>query len=210
MPMTEPTPSPWVATSGNWDIGLLEPLTEINERVLEALAAGATGGGPSCSPLCQSPNIPWRTFGAEARQRLASCPYLLIDGGFARPELWVRPLGSGVRDARPGGRAFAAVLGPSTVRCVLMLAWHLARANRLAGRIALGLSEPCAALIAAGRLRDMEALAEAGPWWISPRWESRSEIWRQLLEAAVCQRPARLRTMQLRGLQLLAASVLPL
>jgi hypothetical protein len=210
MPMTEPTPSPWAATSGNWDIGLLEPLTAINERVLEALAAGAAAGGPSCSPLCQAPNIPWRTLGLEARQRLASCPYLLIDGGFARPELWVRPLGSGVRDARPGGRAFAAVLGSSTVRCMLMLAWHLARANRLAGRIALGLSEPCAALIAAGRLRDMEALAEAGPWWISPRWESRSEIWRQLLEAAVCPRPGRLRTMQLRGLQLLAASVLPL
>ncbi len=39
--MTEPTPSPWVATCGNWDIGLLKPLAEINERVLEALAAGA-------------------------------------------------------------------------------------------------------------------------------------------------------------------------
>jgi hypothetical protein len=207
--MTEPTPSPWAATSGNWDIGLLEPLAEINERVLEALATGAAGGGLSCSPLCQAPNIPWRTLSADARQRLASCPYLLIDGGFSRPELWVRPLGGVVRDARPGGRVFAAVLGPGTVRCVLMLAWHLARANRLAGRIALGLSEPCAALIAAGRLRDMEALAETGPWWISPRWESRSEIWRQLLEAAVCQRPGRLRTMQLRGLQLLAASVLP-
>jgi hypothetical protein len=49
----------------------------------------------------------------------------------------------------------------------------------------------------------------AGPWPISPRWESRAEIWRQLLEAAVCQRPARLRIMQLRGLQLLAAGVLP-
>jgi len=73
--MTEPTPSPWVATSGNWDIGLLEPLAEINERVLEALTAGAAGGAPSCSPLCQAPNIPWRTLGSEARQRLASCPF---------------------------------------------------------------------------------------------------------------------------------------
>ena len=39
MRMTEPTPGPWAASSGNWDIGLLEPLAEISERVLEALAA---------------------------------------------------------------------------------------------------------------------------------------------------------------------------
>jgi hypothetical protein len=34
--MTEPMPGPWAAASGNWAIGLLEPLTEINERAPEA------------------------------------------------------------------------------------------------------------------------------------------------------------------------------
>jgi hypothetical protein len=190
-----------------WDGGILEPLAELNLEVLEALAGAAAGL-----------RWPWRALGEAARQRLAHCPFLLVDAAFARPELWAALPRPGVHEALPASAGSAlrgppatslvTPLGTPLLRRVLLFAWHLARANRLAARIALGMSAPCAGLVAACRFADLEALAERRPAWIRPRWDNRPEIWQAWLGAAAEESPRGLENLQLWGLQMLAAEVL--
>jgi hypothetical protein len=94
------------------------------------------------------------------------------------------------------------------VHRALVFAWHLARANPFAAQIILGTNGSSTALIAATGLQDLEQLVSSCPEWIRPRWEDKPHVWRQFLHAAIEDPPARLRQMQLRGLQMLAGSVL--
>ncbi|MBS0386967.1 MAG: hypothetical protein JSR15_00700 [Proteobacteria bacterium] len=196
--MTEPH---HIATTAghSWDHSILEPLAELNHEVLEALASAPAG-----------PSWRWRALSDDARARLARCPFLLVDLGAAQPQLWSNPPRVGVHEAQPLS-ALLAQRGPLAtplLRRVLLFAWHLARANRLAARITLGMSAPCAALVAACRFADLEALAERRPAWIRPRWHDRPDIWQAWLGAATEESPRGLEILRLWGLQMLAADVL--
>jgi len=148
----------------------------------------------------------WRGLDAVALQRLARCPYLLLDAGFAAPERWDRlTLDSGVMDGAASRGYFASPAGVALVRRTLVLAWHLARSNRLNARLLLGMTPECAERIAGSALKDLEALAELCPVWVMPRWETQSMVWRQLIQAAIDGHAVPLRQVQLRGVQLLAA-----
>ncbi|MGA3157861.1 MAG: hypothetical protein ABSE43_09860 [Steroidobacteraceae bacterium] len=198
--------APIALKAGSWDPAVLEPLAEINERVLEVLAAEGGSLRPYTSALSPLLAAEWQLLDAPGRTRLAASPYLLLDCRFSCRELWSIPVNAGVRDAAGAAYGFAGALGARTLRHVMLLAWHWSRANPMTAQIALGLSESCARLIAGTRHRDLEAFAELCPSWIRPRWEDRPEVWRQLLAAAAPSRPAMLRQLHLRGLQLLAAS----
>ena len=182
-----------------WDGGILEPLAELNLEVLDALAGAAAGL-----------HWPWRALGEAARQRVAHSPFLVVDAAFARPELWAGLPRVGVHEGLPTGLVPAprGPLATPLLRRVLLFAWHLARANRLAARIALGMSAPCAGLVAACRFADLEALAERRPSWIRPRWDDRPDVWQAWLAAAAEESPRALENLQLWGLQMLAAEVL--
>lgn len=203
-PVELPTPAAEEA-AGSWDQALLEPIAEINEQMLESLCAAAAGGE---QPLIVALRAEWRCLGALPLRRVAACPYLLLDGGFADSRRWQRLAHEGVRDGASRGY-FVDASGIALVRRTLVLAWHLARSNHLAARLMLGMAPRVAALIAQHRLRELEALAELGVNWIVPRWEHQPQVWRQLLAAARRDSPLALRVAQLRGLQLLAASALP-
>lgn len=189
-----------------WDRSVLKQLSDINGQLLETLArqaaARVTGG-----TLVNELRAEWLKLTAEHRVRLAACPYLFIDAGFADSGRWLEVAGCSVRDVAPACRAREGItlLAPELLRPTLMLAWHLARSNPLLARIALGMNQHCATLIGSSRLQDLDLLAETSPPWIRVRWEDRPEIWRQLIRAAThgdtqfCQ-------LQLRGLQLLAAA----
>ena len=186
------------AAGGSWDAAVLEPMAELNAEVLDVLA-GATAGL----------QWQWRALGEAARLRLARCPFLLVDAGFTRLELWGNLPGMGVHEALPVAALLAqrGALATPLLRRVLLFAWHLARANRLAARIALGMSAPCADIVAACRFSDLESLAERRPAWIRPRWDNRPEIWQAWLAAAAQESPRGLESLQLWGLQMLAAGV---
>lgn len=187
------------ATGGNWDNTVLEPLAELNLEALDALLGAGSALGWR-----------WRALGEDARARLTRCPFLLIDLGGAQPQLWSGLPRVGVHEAQPVS-ALLAQRGPlptPLLRRVLLFAWHLARANRLAARITLGLSAPCAAIVAACRFADLEALAERRPAWIRPRWHDHAEIWQAWLAAAAEESPRGVENLQLWGLQRLAADVL--
>ncbi len=173
-------------------------MAELNVEVLDALAGASAGL-----------QWQWHALGDPARQRLARCPFLLVEAGFARPELWERLPSVGVHESLPAATLLAqrSPLATPVLRRVLLFAWHLARADRLAARVALGMSAPCAGLIASCRFGELEALAERRPAWIRPRWDNRPEIWQAWLGAAAEESPHGLENLQLWGLQMLAADV---
>lgn len=177
---------------------LHEPLAELNMEILEFHIATA--------PALQAK---WHALSGAARLRLACCPFLLVDAGFAQPERWARLSNFGVHETVPLRTLLASrsVLSTPLLRRVLLLAWHMARANRTSARIALGMSGTCAGVVADCRLADLEALAERRPGWIRPRWNQHSDVWRAWLSAAAKESPRRLEGLQLWGLQMLAADV---
>jgi len=195
---------------GIWDRTLLRQLAEINAQLLERLVQAAAADAVD-NPLIGELRADWLQLTGERRIRLADCPYLLIDAAFASPGHWLRVADSGVRDAatlcRP--RNSISLLSPGLLRPALVLAWHLARSNPLLARVALGMDERSAVLIAGCRLQDLEALAEIPPYWIQIRWEDQPGVWQQLLRASAAQSEQLLRQLQLRGLQLLAAGLSP-
>ncbi|HEV7432735.1 MAG TPA: hypothetical protein VGN77_06795 [Steroidobacteraceae bacterium] len=184
--------------TGSPDGALRDPIAELNLEVLEAYI----------------PTVPglrgrWHALSAAARARLAACPFLLVDAGFAHPELWARLPSVGVHEALPLRTLLAnrSTLSTPLLRRVLLLAWHMARANRTNARIALGMSGLCARAVAGWRLADLEALAERRPAWIRPRWDQHGDFWCAWLTAAASESPQSLERFHLWGLQALAAEV---
>jgi hypothetical protein len=190
--------------SGAWDSALLGPVAEINEQMLDCLRLAALADAPDAPRLLRTLRDDWCRLDAKARRRVSACPYLLLDAGFAQPQRWDWMAAAGVMDATPQCGYFSGRDGVALVRRTLLLAWHLARSNRVAARVILGMSAPSADRIAASRLADLEMLAETAPGWIVPRWEAQPNVWRQLIEAGCRGQPLLLRQAQLRGLQLLA------
>ncbi|MGH8144581.1 MAG: hypothetical protein ACREU2_18980, partial [Steroidobacteraceae bacterium] len=158
--------APPAALAGNWDGALLQPIADINQRMLEGLQALALA--PAASGAHGPPRLvallgeEWRRLEPLTLQRLAHCPYLLMDAGFGAPECWERLPVSAVQDAPAYSGYFAGPDGVALVRGTLLLAWHLARSNRLGARVLLGMNARSAERIGACRLQDLEALAERG------------------------------------------------
>jgi len=201
--MTQDSQSP-----GGWDPGLLAPLAELNEQLLELLCGAEL---PAASGARAVGAWPLGNLAAELRaltpvmrSRLARCPYLLIDAAFGQSERWHGPL-IRVMDAAPAGGQFASAEGRTLLRRSLLFAWHLAGSNRAMARITLGMSSDCAERIAQFRLRDLEWLAELSPPWIRPRWDDQPLHWQRLIAAARREPPLLLRQLQWHGLALLAA-----
>jgi hypothetical protein len=174
---SDPVPLP----AGHWDELAFGPVRDVNEEVVEVLCAAAQSA--AAAPLAALARTEFLPATAAACRRLAECPYLLLDAGFAEPARW--RLCSGVREAPAAAQDGAPAIdcGVGLARRALVLGWHLARANRLAARVALGMTAECAELIGALRLAHLDAIAEDERRWVRLRWEGRVELWRPLLAA---------------------------
>jgi hypothetical protein len=185
----------------------LETLVELNELSFTLLAEQAAARGAAAGLLLRQVAESWRSLNAAARRRAASCPYLLVDAGFADPQRWRLPPTPQVGDAAHAAyTAFftvpaAAMLG----RLVFTYAWHLARTQSAAARLLLGMAAPSAILIRHYTLCQIQALAVSHLEWLRPRWPARVQVWRELLQAAAAGETASLERVRLRGLTLLAA-----
>jgi hypothetical protein len=171
------------------------------------MASGSVA--PRAELLCTQPQI-WQCLSSPAKAQLAASPYLLVDAGFGDESRW-QGLGShSVRDLRRelAAPVFEGEGANSFVRRVLMYAWHLARSHRQLARVVLGLTPQCAAHLSSLTLRDLDWVAEHQPGCVRPRWDRQPRVWRHLLLAAQENDSQLLTQVSLRGIQLLAASVL--
>ena len=73
---------------GGWDSALLAPVAEINQQMLACLRQMALDDAPGAPRLVTLLRADWRRLDASAQRRLAACPYLLLDAGFAQPQRW--------------------------------------------------------------------------------------------------------------------------
>ena len=188
----------------------LTSLIELNEQCLELLAEQAAAGPASAlHPMLRDVGALLRSLDARSRQRAASCPYLLLDAGFADQQRWAWASGSEVRDEEPRfvQPFFTVPSATSVARLVLTFAWHLCRSQNSAARMLLGMSAHSTGLIASCSLRQITDLAEAHPEWLQPRWMNRLQMWRELLINAIAGEGPALDQARMRGLRLLAAEV---
>lgn len=207
---TNPAIRQWQA--GRWlSDGSLDAVSDINAQCIELLADMAAAGTRHCPALFAGQAAFWRDLPPHARQRLAASPWLLVDAGFDDLSRW-RCLEQRMVHDLPGGQYAEAVLAgqgvSDLVRQVLMLGWHLARADRQLARMVLGMSAACAERIGQLRLQDLDWLAVHRPGWVRPRWERQPQVWRHLLLAARDPACTELTRVSLRGIQLMAAGVL--
>ncbi len=197
--------------AGHWLAdGSLDAVVEINHQCLDYLVAMAACGPAACPSLFAGQGAGWREMPEAVRSRLAASPYLLVDAGFDDELRWAGLAPRMVQDA-PVQFADAVFTGSGAgdfIRRVLVLGWHLARANRQLARVVLGMSPTCADRIALLRLQDLDWLALHRPGWVRPRWERQPRVWRHLLLAAHDPDALRLTQVSLRGLQLMASGVL--
>jgi hypothetical protein len=203
------------AASRQWRVGQwladgsMEAVAEINAQCLEFLC-GLAAQETRLPEMFNGQLVAWRELSMSARVQLAASPYLLADAGFGDESRWLLPARRMVQDL-PGPAAEPVFTGPGApefIRAVLVLGWHLARANRQLARVVLGMTPACAVRIGALRLRDLDWVVQHHPEWVRPRWERQPRVWRHLLGAAREPGAALLTHVSLRGLQLLAANVL--
>ncbi|HWX69049.1 MAG TPA: hypothetical protein VNY25_05050 [Steroidobacteraceae bacterium] len=187
--------------------GTLDSLTGLNELCLALLVEQSAVRGGLPSGLLQSLAELWRGLDGAARHRAATCPYLLLDAGFADPVRWRTPPAAQVGDAGSARYAcyFTVPAVTEVARLVFIYAWHLTRSQSAAARLLLGMPAPSVTTIARYTLRQIQALADSHPEWLRPRWPARVQVWRELLLAAGAGEARALERARLRGLTLLAA-----
>jgi hypothetical protein len=194
--------------------GSMEAVAEINAQCLDFLCQLATQPAQE-PPARRAPELfggqieCWRALSPAARAQLAASPYLLVEAGFDDAARWALPARRMVQDMPPATRE-PVFTGPDAavfIRSVLVLGWHLARANRQLARVVLGMSPACAARVATLKLRDLDWVVDHHPGWVRPRWERQPRVWRHLLGAALDSDTTLLTQVSLRGLQLMAAGL---
>lgn len=186
---------------------MLASLREVNEACLALLAEQAGELGAATSPLLRQFAALWGELDAAARRRAASCPYLLLDAGFAEPRRWLGASAAQVGDAAGAYRGgfFTVPAAREVARLIFTFAWHLARSAGPAAHLLLGLPLPSAVNIGQYTLPQIQALGESHPQWLRPRWPACVQVWRELLLAAAAGEGRSLERARLRGLPLLAA-----
>jgi hypothetical protein len=187
----------------------LNSLAELNAQCLELLSEQAATLPAQANLFLHNVSEMWRALDAQARQRAASCPYLLIDAGFGDPGHWRWLDERHVNETPPlPYKAFFTVpRAPTVARQIFIYVWHLAQSRSLTAQLLLGVPAPCARLIGACTLREAHGLAERHPDWLRPRWPNKVKLWRELFLAAASGDALALEGAYMHGLQLLAGEL---
>ena len=182
----------------------LAALRELNRRFLDLAAVHSESPGDLKMP--PETAAPIASLSSEARAAAADCPYALFDLRFHDDVHWRARLGESWRIA---DEAEVADDVTAFTSLALFYAWHLAWTPKLAAQLWLGMPESTAAAFRAASLDRLPALAASEAVNLSARWSTSTFYWRALTSAAARGDSRRLRRVQLFGLQLGAARLLP-
>ncbi|MCS6948640.1 MAG: hypothetical protein NZM12_13595 [Steroidobacteraceae bacterium] len=191
-----------LGASADWQL----QVSAINALLLAHLRSQAAVQAADATPLVRELRDLWSALDDAALQRAAAAPCVLLDARLANGEFWQQQLRLCVREPRlpvtDGERGDG--VERRLLRLVLGLAWHLARAQPLTARIALGMSAATGAALRQLPLSAIEDLAALRPAWARPRWQEEPRIWGDLLSAAIDGDRAREEVMRVSVLQLIA------
>lgn len=194
------------ARQANFPSQLLGSLRDLNRRFLDLAAAHGPAGGPLKLP--QEPAAHLARLSAAQRAAAAECPYALFDLRFDDHTHWrSRLAGAGpwcVADEPAVDPEIAGFVGVA-----LFYAWHVASTPRFGAQLWLGMAESTAAAFRGVSLHCLPALVAGEAANLSARWCTSAFYWRALACAALRDDARRLRKVQLFGLQLGAACLLP-
>lgn len=188
-------------------LGSFETLVELNEQCLDLLAEQAAAQPAHGNMLLRQVGDVWRGLDRSARQRAASCPYLLVDVGFTDSSRWRRSTDLNDAAAVPYGGFFTVPRATAVADQVFMYAWYLTQSKALSAQLHLGVSAACAHFISGRTLSQIHDLAKQHPDWMRPRWPTKVRMWRDLLLAAASADGRALERVRMHGLQLLASEV---
>ena len=139
----------------------------------------------------------------------ARIPFLLVDIEFQNPAWWKAVAVESSRSVILPTRNLnlPRVSALKLARSTLMLAWHLARADRESSLIAMGMSGPVIAQLTVLQPRQMERIGERHYSQLRPRWEDHINLWLQLICGAHEQ--GGMRAFTLRALSSIAVHQTP-
>ena len=200
------------ARQASFSFEMLAPLYDLNVRFLDLVGSRIDGwrirGVPDLPPDAAERVAP---MSASQRAAAAQCPYALFDVRFGDEAHWHARLG-GTGRWQIADEAAADDSGQDTanfVRLALFYAWHVATTSRPAARLLFGMSESTAGAFRATALACLPALVASETANLTARFRTCDAYWSALVSAAVRRDPHRLRKIQLFGLQLAAAALLP-
>jgi hypothetical protein len=193
----------------HFSIEVLAPLHDLNHRFLDLLGARA-GDWRALDGVNLPREVTAQVAPLSPAQRAAAahCPYALFDLRFQDDEHWQTRL------ARAGLWRVAdeTTVEEDTanfVRLALFYAWHVASGAKLAAQLQLGMTEHTAAAFRSVTLNCLPALVASEAANLTVRWCTSNVYWNALIRAASRRDSARLRRIQLFGLQLAAVARLP-
>ncbi|HEX4152697.1 MAG TPA: hypothetical protein VHY75_10880 [Steroidobacteraceae bacterium] len=199
------------ARQASFSVEVLAPLYDLNLRFLDLLASRGA------RRIRGSEDLPAGTWervapmSAPQRAAAAQCPYALFDLRFNDETHWkARLCGAGQwRIADESAEDGASQDAANFVRLALFYAWHVASTGRHAVRLLLGMSELTAGAFRASTLACLPSLVASETANLTARFCNCGVYWSALMSAAARRDAHRLRKVQLFGLQLAAASLLP-
>jgi len=197
------------APQPHFSVETLGSVHGLNHRFLDLVGAPAGDWAlPGRLKLPGEVSAQVAALSAAQRAAAANCPYALFDLRFHDDEHWRTHLG------KTDHWRIADELLPEDdtvkfVRLALFYAWHVASTANLAGQLLLGISELTAAAFRGVTLNRLPALVAGEVDTLTARWCTSGAFWGALVGAASRADAARLRRVQLFGLQLAAAARLP-
>jgi hypothetical protein len=192
-------------TSGVLSGAALDNLYALNREYLEVLARSRPRRPQrrAVRSLPQQIAVAVSQLTPPRRLALAQSPFSLFDAHFIDGTFWSQltttvhePLVATVCDC------------PITrfTHAVLFFAWHLTRADPLAGRLLLGMSCRTQSVFEPLTLMDLQQLAARHPSLVTPRWHDRDTVWRILLGASR-RGAAHMAETRMYGIQLIAGDL---
>ncbi|MGO9512529.1 MAG: hypothetical protein ACLP2F_02660 [Steroidobacteraceae bacterium] len=187
----------------------LGSLRHLNHRFLDLIGAHV-GDWRFPGGLKLPGEVSGRVAPLSAAQRAlaANCPYALFDLRFHDDEHWRARL-SRAGQWRIADEPTVENDAANFVQLALFYAWHVASTTKLVAQLLLGMNEHTAAAFRGVTLDCLPALAASEAVNLTARWCTSNAYWSALVYAASRTDAARLRRVQLFGLQLAAAASLP-
>jgi len=187
--------------------GLLQSMRALNCRFLELITALPPGWDAPRQGLDGAIFARIAALSSAQRAAAANCPYALFDLQFHDEAHWHTRLRAPV-----GFVAEPTWLGAETlefVKLAIFFAWHAANTTRFAAPLLLGMHQSTVADFHHASIDRLPALAALEAANLTARWSDCTAYWSALTTAAAEPHPARLKRIQLYGLQLATAARLP-